>query len=823
MALSTNLKKSYFINEHKYILPAVYFTESNRDLAATVAANFASLGYRMENTDIETLSYARKEDIIAFWQEYYPILEEAIGANHEYKPLYPNFPQEVMEKENIDFFMDQVIYGLSGFEIRPEVYEEAVKRLPYLGQSAERRVSQGTEEDYVWSVENAAKSPVAYTPMQRNYISDFIKEYDNALNMLPKADKIPNHENRIVLACSLMDADKKGRAKEYLIDANDIIKYAAVRSAQNDYKKGKGKIEEIENGKRYGGKYKKEDFYRYASLRFPKDKSPSFKLPRPERNMVMKAIEANARLYGVKGLEQCMMQNKKHWKALIKSVHIGDYPKAKLARQAFEDISTNKPVERNSRTIEEAIKQNKLSVALDAAVKQPGDFVRRTDKFLQMGMQKGNVAPVITALRDIASKASVATLTALAAHINGRMQKQEQRTFNIAASNARWTTEDKRIPITPLIAQLVHDACISGIREQMTGKNIFAPESSVYISPKMNDYNIPSDVRSASEGMHSYTMGSKIDTSSKADFRRLFVWWTNTEKAMVDIDMSVALYDADGKLVRNCGWNTEYKIPVNDNYAFLFSGDVRNGGAVNGKGAAEFMDINMDALREMGVKYIVPSINSYSRVPFYTMPNISFGYMDRDTITKDGMDGKLFEAKTVETKFDLNANATSCIPCVFVVGDKALETDHSIGNVDMIWIDTPYNGRVQTCDGSMISQLLDYAMNKNVLSIADLAKINLEANMEANDLTLAADPVKADYLFITEKELEELKETFADEGIDFEKKTIIFPTDLNYVMGTLMAAADKDTKDDINLDEVLKSVDAEKENDMDKDRGEGTR
>lgn len=788
MALKTSLKQQYFNNENKYILPADAGA-NNRDLAATVAANFASLTYRMPNEDIEALSHARAEDIVSFYQEYRPMLEERIGANQEYHPFYPNFPEETMNISDVEVFFDQLIYGLSGFAIRPEVYEQEETRFPYMGITSSHRMTAGSEKDYIDSVRKAMYSPIAYTPQQLHYIQSFYQEYplgdnNHRRQYLPDASRLSHHENRVVLACMLKDektfSDKQ--LQSLLTDTNDIVRYMAVRSAQTDYEKGNGRILELIHNEGY----EKKDFYYYASLRYAPEQAPSFNVPRKERGFVVNALEHNAQIYGASALERTMMQNKKVWKRIIKNLHIGDYPNAKYTQRAFQTISTNQVVERTSRTVEEAIKNNDLGTALAASAKQPGDFVRRFDKFLRMGLKKGDVSFVIRTLREVTPHASVQTLLSLTAHMQKRTAGQEERVFRIAKSNKQFRIEDNRAVISPLIAGMIHDACIYGITEQMKGKDVFhtVPDAKIYISPKSADYKVPMDVREMSEGTHSYTQGSTIDVSTTADYRRFFVWWTNTKDTRVDIDLSLNLY-TNNSLVGIVSWNEQYHMQdAKGNKIAVFSGDIQDGGPENGKGAAEFVDLNLKGLRELGITRIVPVVNSFCQQPFKAMPNLSFGYMDRDSILRNNMDGQLFEPSTVETKFDLRANATSCIPCVFLVDEPSMDKENELG-MNMLWMDYPYQGRVASRDVTQIDMLVEQQSNNAFMSVAELARINAEAN----DVPLIANPAFADYLFVTEKELEEIKELYPE--VDFDNKIIILPTDINYIVGELLPTANQ--------------------------------
>ena len=805
MEFLKNLEKQYLMNENKYILPEDK-GESNQDLAATVAANFASMTFRMSAEDVDRLSHASREDIIEFYQYYYPILSSWIGANHEYHPFYPNFPQEVMEKSELEMFFDQVLYAFSGLQIRPEVYEEVVVRFPYMGYTSTHNISAGSLRECSESINKLMLSQVAYTPMQRDYMRAFFQDYSKLpkeAQKLPDFTKLKNHENRVVLACIMSETgfDEK-QIRPLLSDVNDIIKYASIRSAQRDYEKKKGNIAEIINADNRD--YSADDFYHYANLSYQRASgkvlAPSFKLSRADRKLVVSALETNAKRYksNEHSLAEQMMNNKIEWKKLIHNVRISDYPWATETAKAFAEISTNKPISRSSRTIEEAIKANDLKSALEAAAAVPGDFVRRTDKFLRMAKTSEEMQAVKDTLAEVSSKASVASLMALTAHIKNREEQKKNRIFKIPASGKTFSKEDTRAPFSRFLTSDIKQICVEGISKQMEGKAIFTEKNAkVFISPQTKGYKVPTDVRDLSKGTHTYTRGSRVDVSTPSDYRRFFVWWTDTKSQRVDIDLSVSMYDKDGNWVMSCSWNTAKKIPGTDKYAVVFSGDVQEGGPIDGKGVAEFMDVDAAALREMGVKYILPSVNSYCHQPMYAMENIAFGYMDRDEIVSIGtMGGQPFEPSTVETKFDLNANATSCIPCIFDIscdelmhGRKKLEKGNE--GIMMTWVDMPYQGRVMTRDGSIIDRILEMVEGQSLMAVDDLIEINARSNHVPTFCSLE----EATTIFATDKEYELYQKLNPE--IDFSEKIHIRPDDLNYIMGTLLATAKDMPREDV--------------------------
>ena len=89
----------------------------------------------------------------------------------------------------------------------------------------------------------------------------------------------------------------------------------------------------------------------------------------------------------------------------------------------------------------------------------------------------------------------------------------------------------------------------------------------------------------------------------------------------------------------------------------LHSGDLTDAA----DGASEFIDIQLDKMPS-NVAYVVPTVNHYAGENYASCKECFFGFMSRDLADR----GKPFEAKTVQTKFDLRGDKKVACPLVFV-------------------------------------------------------------------------------------------------------------------------------------------------------------
>jgi hypothetical protein len=132
---------------------------------------------------------------------------------------------------------------------------------------------------------------------------------------------------------------------------------------------------------------------------------------------------------------------------------------------------------------------------------------------------------------------------------------------------------------------------------------------------------------------------------------RLFLHWTQPAGTRVDLDLSVAFYDADGGYL---GWCDYTRLRFGNNDA-VHSGDLTSAPAP--LGASEFVDLNVAALRKRGIRYATMIVFSYNDVPFDAMTDAFAGLM-----ADPGHGGEPFEPKAVEQRLDLAGTVKVATP-----------------------------------------------------------------------------------------------------------------------------------------------------------------
>lgn len=805
-------QKLYLAGHSKLILPVSTIpdeevTDRNRQLAATVAANFASYGYTVKKADIDALAHKNEEAIISFYQTTEPVIKDILGASYTGHPFYPNFPEEVMDKDRLEIFIDQVIYALSGLELSPEKYEEAKIAFPFMGEGVKRSLHLADWKEYEKDIADTCRSAVAFSASQIKEIAEYmntstIKEsLDNGI--FPDDDSIKQKENKIILgilykeAASYTGDDEYALLNRYLTAPADVIRFAAAESALRKLKK----YPEAENE----DDMRIEKAMQAASFQYAKKDMPSFGLSRADRRYVIETLERMAEMSGAEPirtksgeditadaewLAAQMYSHRAEWKRLINQLHVDEIRKYKCSALAEAAIMLheNRSIDRYESRVESAIQRDDIDTALKETSKRPGDFVRRFDKLLRMAISAGKTDELLDLLKECSQKGGIAPTIALYRQIMSRDKNEEGRMFKVKSGAVYTTTDKNRVAIPAPIRTAVKDTCMDGLSAKFTGKGDIGK---VYISPSMKDYAVPMAVRELNSGTGVNVAGTSIQlTDTEEKIFRMFIGWNDRESERVDLDLTGELFDADGHWV-HVGWNGDYEVKGSEGKkAVIYSGDVQSGqgnardrkeryGTVSPAidCGCEYMDFDIAALKKAGFQYAAVGVTIYCGASkFSQIPHASFGYMYRDP--KD--QGELFEVKTVETRQKLNNDCRMIVPLVLdIQHEKLMYTNFDITKLNP----SVYGTGVMSDNIEKVCTLLSIVPDRaeNRFSIEDLVR----ANMKGNNGQQADTPADADIIFMTDAEQDKYLKENGEDSLD--GKEIHSPLDYAYYTGVLLA------------------------------------
>lgn len=389
-------------------------------------------------------------------------------------------------------------------------------------------------------------------------------------------------------------------------------------------------------------------------------------LPRPVRRALLAALDRQALPYLIEDLHRYPAQ----WRHMAEVLHPHEFhrrhPDVALAfavlrgtplpkgtpmadvllerAAAHGDLLWSDGVRLRARTFAgrfEAALRADPREALALLARRPGELLRRTADLAR----RLPAADLAGALRAAAPHVSPAVLIATLGQL--RTPPGGTRMFLPRGGAARiWAEPDVR-------RELPADT-VTALTGVLTGELLrraatLPPVGTALLDEELADLLAPEAERSASASLVRLPRGSVRPLPGGTRIR-LFLHWAEPADQVVDLDLSVAVFDERWTFVGLCDY-TNLRLGGS---AAVHSGDLTS--APEPLGASEFVDLDVAALRALGGRYALPIVFSYNDVPFDDLARGFAGFMD----DPDG----LFDPLAVRQRFDLTGPAKILVPLV---------------------------------------------------------------------------------------------------------------------------------------------------------------
>lgn len=659
---------------------------------AAILKNIESLGYTFSENLIETLKTLSLESLTEFYHETVKNLREIVGAHREFKPMYPNFPKQVLEMNEARLYINAIIHYITN---RLPSFEKK-ERIPLLDNVNLKIIELGTISDFESICTKLSASNTSISETDKNDLKWFVENYrDDVLRLLP--EEIPQKENMAFIG-GLLIANTEN-AESFLCEkiktATDVLRLAVAMS--------EGDVS-LANATKF------RNFKRF------------------ERRALLALLE------NCGNITEDFLRWKKRWIRLGERLHPGEFAEQfPNTFQAFDVVRNNKPFETFNAKIERALIEKNSERVIELLDARAGDFARRLDHLLRIDASKAN--DILEKFARRGEKISTPVLLQVKTHFQHRGEKSDLRTFFPKGDVAKvFATENKLPYLNEQICAEAAKICKTALLERFSK---LAPLGKCYLDERLKNYLVPFSQRSASKALRTIVRGSKIDLP-EAKVIRFFLWWKNS-KERTDIDLSAALYED----------NLNYKDIVSyynlKNYGGHHSGDIVDAP----EGAAEFIDVDIAKTVEMGIRYVVLSLNSYTQQPYCDLPECFAGWMARTHADS----GEIFEPKTVENRIDLASDTRICIPLIVdLYENKVVWTDIALKK-SPLWNNVHQNLR----GVSLMTKALTSLTKTNLY---ELFVLHIEARGEITESMNDADTVFSTSKGITPFELETIASEF---------------------------------------------------------------
>lgn len=658
-------------------------TGDNADIVFACCKNLQELGYSMSIQLMDKLRFIKRDEVLNLLTLIQQYVEDTTGVRvAEATVMYPNFPQEVMEASDIELFINACVHYLTGGALLPDI--EKNERLPLISKEF-NIIELGTDEDMKQILINLMS---ANTSLSEQDKEDLIGLY----HAFPLEDypEMKFKENMVTVVTELIKEPlvTTEMISPFLKTATDVLRLY-TKMCDGDISLGiNSKFQSI---------------------------------PRKTRRMLLACLDS------VPNIEEDMLRHKNKWLRVGEFLHPFEYPQYKRAYSTFRKLRNKEKIETFGGKVQDMFNKKEYIKAAEKLSRRPAELARRLDELLRKA-DETQCAAVLQIFESVADKVSSRVLLQVLEHFcnRGTFDDPEVRVVfpkgRIDKMAVLPNLDDIPLPYITKVTVI----CQNALKKIYSSK---AELGKVYIDENLSNHLIPATQRTASKTTKTLTRGSRVPFKER--YMRGFCWWTNTaDNDVVDLDLSAVILNNDLSY-RSCV--SYYKLRDTECSAY-HSGDIINGGSVDGKGVAEFVDIDTEAVVKAGGRYVAFQVNSYSGETFDTLVNASFGWMERQDINS----GEIFEPSTVEMKMDLTSNHRMTIPVLFDCVDKVV-----------IWLDASINvqahgGNVQNTFTKSSATL--YAMvNMNKLDMYYLAYLHglargqIVANREEADIIFSND------------------------------------------------------------------------------------
>jgi hypothetical protein len=695
----------------KIVVPSGSFNKYNQ---AVVLANLFGLGYLVENPEVYT------DGLLAHYRDVISTLKDRKGGNLTYVPLYSEFPEKVPEPT------DYLLKRLLGYVIKESRWDVPGRKL-----------SSGlVVPEWLFDLEMFGADPIS----QRQELQLFLREKFRQLTKLGEKPMKPVSSLRFipeaqalgelgtwVRRCLTSVSSYPNEVRADLTRALERLPNLEITPEELGFREHRALYAAF--------LWKEKDWIQLADFcSYPTDvlrtlvqlAGGDVSLADPVKFPVLQRSERRRVLGLLEGMgegpvvEDQLFKYRGLWLALERSLHSGEYKKLfPAAHRLLRRLQKGELRPRFS-AIEQALKGSETEPIFAALDSLPGGVALR--RFSHAMTAVDDKTEMLEYLIPRVGKAALKDQMIL----QKVFQRDATATEALILTKRGSTQVIPRDPgrLEPSVREQVEEALAKTVLDSLKAK--FGEDSwrgqSVYVDPDLENFTVPTAMRSASDSLVVLGRGSRVALGERGTLR-MFVYWKQRTKC-TDLDLSAGTFDQDLKFTGYVSWTNLKEAGL------VHSGDIQSAPY----GAAEFIDADLAKLRELGHRYLSMMVYRYTGDMFSGM-TCSCGWMMRD---RPNSDYKTFDIATVQQNLALNGEANYALPVLFDLKARVA-----------IWVDLRVYGEGvhNTVEGS--SNNLEQLVRLGVqtpdwkLTLKELAQLHVRAR----GATLVPSSEQADLVF----------------------------------------------------------------------------
>lgn len=605
------------------------------------------------------------------------------GAQHNYTPMYPNFPEQVAEASEAELFFNAIMhYTGDALNVRILPQYDKEERFPLHEDTQRTLLTVATQETPLEVLHNLMSSKLAYSEADIKFFKVLFSNFKEEFFAENFPSEIPNKQNLATIA-GLVRGNKFWTAQllQKTNTATDLLRIAAVYS---------------------GAHPSLNETFRFQ------------RISRPERRQFIN------RLFELNNLEEDFNRNRNLWKRFAEKLHPNEFiNETSPVGAAFNLVRSNRTLPGWGTAVEAALEQGDILTAVHKLKERPGEFARKLNHLLH-NASSDEAEYVIEEFATVADQASTSVLWQALSNFTTLKENRQKRYSTVFTKNVSGAAFALPRPKTHIPDRIIIQL-ETILREAIqTVYKTREPLGSVYLNTDGYNPAIPFGMQHANNAFKVIGRGTR-QKFDKTKTLRFFIHWKDEEGQRVDLDLSaVTLNDRFEKI----GEIAYYNLRGLGGY---HSGDITSAP----DGASEFIDINpQNAKLKKAGRYVAMTVHSYTRQKFSDLTEVLAGFMTR----KNVQSGEIYEPSTVANAFTVNSASTAVIPLIF---------DLKTG--EAIWLDTPIQGaswvnNVATTHHNL-SNIIQGLVTKNFGGVHDVLTANIEARGQ-----FAATPAEADLI-----------------------------------------------------------------------------
>ena len=646
---------------------------------ATLIKKFEGYGYIFSKELAIAISKEERNTIIDKLKSVIKVIED-FKSDKNYTVFYKNFPDEVINMNEIDLYINQILHYWIGY--LPSNSENIIKEDVEPSKLVKARELNLIDDEMIEKLFIDLLS--SNVTLSEQYLDDVcvltnnksIKELEDYMEYIQMKETLTTVSSYIL--------KKEGVLIGNFKTATDILRLIA-------------KISDVELNN-------KHIHFTYFS--------------RTDLSQLM------AKLENLKNIMPDIKRYSKPWhtffKLYAKKINFNKYPKVRNAvDMLFGDISY--VTERGK--INEKIKRLPAmsEEELDNFVKEYtvfyGDYIREILSLLNKA-KENQYEKLLLGLENCVTKVNTRILFQLYDRIIN-LKAKDETVPRLVNSKGKWRRLKESISLSDELLNRVLQIVEDGIKTQLKEKESLGK---VYIDEDYKNIMLTTSEKDSNVSLRPMTRGSRIAFNPNAEVLRFFVAWKNLdEKIMkefkvkygrVDIDLSALSFDKDFKFKRVVAYYNQKEM------GFAFSGDITDAP----QGALEYIDIyDLEKQKKNGTRYILMQIRSYNGYTFKEINSVYAGVM---------------ELTSNEAKEKKNMYSTA-ITQGFQIMSPQITTNTILVDLvkfEYVWLDMNMaNYKVDIFQNSLtyeeipyLNDLLKYFMKKQYVTMYDLLKLNAD-------------------------------------------------------------------------------------------------